>query len=104
MMTRDVTMETFIFHPDGPGPFPGVVMYQHIGGLTEALLGMARRLSAGGYYCAVPSLYHRMGTIVIDPENEAAEMGALRKAITAPMRDGRLPLHDTADLLAHLQN
>ena len=47
--TDDGTMETFIVHPDGDGPFPAVVMYQNVRGLSEQLrevLAMTRSLPA----------------------------------------------------------
>ena len=77
--TPDGQMETFIVHPDGTGPFPAVVMFQNVGGLSEILRGMARRVAAAGYYCAVPSLYYRLGTIVIDPDSKDEKILGLRK-------------------------
>jgi len=54
-------MRTFITHPDGPGPYPGVIVYMDIWGLREELYDIARRIGTVGYYVMVPDLYHRQG-------------------------------------------
>ena len=91
-------METFIVHPDGTGPFPAVVMFQNVGGLSEILRGMARRVAAAGYYCAVPSLYYRLGTIVIDPDSKDEKILALRKIASGSLVNGKV-VEDTRALL-----
>ncbi len=96
--TPDGNMETFVAHPDGAGPFPAVVMFQNVGGLSEILRGMARRLAAEGYYCAVPSLYHRLGTIVIDPDSKDEKVLALRKIASGSLVNGKV-VEDTGALL-----
>lgn len=73
-------METFIVHPDGAGPFPAIVMYQNVGGLSEILRNMARRAAGEGYYVAVPDLYYRLGKIVIDPDNRDEAVMVIRGA------------------------
>jgi carboxymethylenebutenolidase len=99
--TADGSMETFIAHPEGRGAYPAVIMYQNVGGLSELLRGMARRLAAEGYYCAVPDLYYRYGKIVIDPDDSTPEVMAVRKAVVSGMRNGRV-MEDTRALLAFL--
>ena len=96
--TPDGKMETFVVHPDGKGPFPAVVMYQNVGGLSEILRGMARRVAQEGYYCAVPSLYYRLGTIVIDPDTRDEQVMALRKIASGSMRNAKV-MEDTRALL-----
>lgn len=99
--TPDGTMETFIAHPDGAGPFPVVVMFQNVGGLSEILRGMARRVAQEGYYCAVPSLYYRLGTIVIDPDSKDEKILALRKIASGSLINGRI-VEDTRALLKYI--
>jgi carboxymethylenebutenolidase len=65
--TSDGSMQTFVVRPDGQGPFPTVVMLHHIGGVSETMRAMARRVAAAGYACVVPALYYRLGSIVVDP-------------------------------------
>lgn len=99
--TPDGDMETFIVHPDGAGPFPAVVMFQNVGGLSEILRGMARRVAAEGYYCAVPSLYHRLGTIVIDPDSKDEKVLALRKIASGSLVNAKV-VEDTGALLKYI--
>ncbi len=91
-------METFIVHPDGAGPFPTIVMFQNVGGLSDILRGMARRVAQEGYYCAVPSLYYRLGTIVIDPDSKDEKVLALRKIASGSLVNGKV-VEDTRALL-----
>lgn len=96
--TPDGKMETFIVHPDGAGPFPVVVMFQNVGGLSDILRGMARRVAQEGYYCAVPSLYYRLGTIVIDPDSKDEKILALRKIASGSLVNAKV-VEDTGALL-----
>jgi carboxymethylenebutenolidase len=57
--TADGAMNTFVVHPDGPGPHPVVLFYMDAPGKREELHDMARRLAAGGYYVVLPNLYYR---------------------------------------------
>ncbi len=67
--TKDGPMELLSALPSGQGPFGAIIMYPHVGGLTTTMATMARRAAEGGYFCVVPDLYHRLGTIVIDPQS-----------------------------------
>jgi len=57
-------MEVFLFEPDGPGPYPGIVLCSHIPvahtGLEHDVvtLATAQRYCADGYYVAVPFIFH----------------------------------------------
>lgn len=93
-------METFIAHPDGSGPFAGVVMYQNVGGHSEFMRAMGRRVAAEGYYCAVPDLYYRIGKVVIDPDSRDEHILAVRAALSASMRDSSRAMEDTRAVLA----
>jgi carboxymethylenebutenolidase len=67
-----VTLHT----PDGPGPWPGVIMYPDAGGFREALNQMAARLAGFGYAVLLPDMYYRHGdwkpftmtTVFSDPD------------------------------------
>ena len=59
--TRDGSMTTYVFRPDGAGPFPPVVFYMDAPGLREELRDMARRIASVGYYVLLPDLYYRSG-------------------------------------------
>ena len=96
--TADGSMETFIARPDGEGPFPVVVMYQNVGGVSPVLLDLARRVARGGYYCALPDLYYRLGKIVIDPDNREPHVMQIRQTVLDSLSDQRV-MEDTASLL-----
>jgi len=68
--TPDGAMETFITHPDRPGPFPAVIVYMDIWGVREELYDVARRVATVGYYCMVPDLYYRNGRVRHDYRDE----------------------------------
>ena len=71
-------MKTFVAMPDGAGPFDAVLLVQHVGGLSETMRVVARRIAAGGFLCAVPALYYRLGDIVIDPMSRDEPIAAIR--------------------------
>ena len=57
----DGLMRLYVSLPDGPGPFPGVVVIQHQGGVIEFIQEMTRRIADAGYFGVAPDLYHRDG-------------------------------------------
>jgi carboxymethylenebutenolidase len=66
--TRDGQMNTYIYHPDRPGPFPVVVMYMDSIGAREELADMCRRIASVGYYVIMPNLYYRrFRSVDLDP-------------------------------------
>ena len=62
--TRDGQMNTWVFHPDRPGPHPVILFYMDSLGIREELCDMARRLATVGYYVLMPNLYYRMARSV----------------------------------------
>lgn len=71
-------MGFFSAAPQGTGPFPGVVVIQHRGGVDRFTQEMTRRLAAAGYFGIAPELYHRQTPI--PGEDDAARAGRLRDA------------------------
>jgi carboxymethylenebutenolidase len=55
------TMRMHVSVPEGPGPFPGMVVIQHQWGVDEFMQEMTARLAQAGYVAAAPDLYHRDG-------------------------------------------
>lgn len=64
IQTRDGSMNSFIFRPDGDGPFPVVIFYMDSVGVREELCDMCRRIAAVGYYVIMPNLYYRLARSV----------------------------------------
>ncbi len=52
--------DAYLVTPDGPGPFPGVLMYMDAFGLRPRLAEMATRIAEHGYAVLVPNLFHRI--------------------------------------------
>ena len=57
-------MEMLVFEPEGPGPFPGVVVAQHLPVAHEGLekdpftIDVGDRLVAAGYAAVIPYVFH----------------------------------------------
>jgi len=71
------TMRCYVSLPEGAGPFSGVIVAQHAGGVDEFIQTRSDRLAAAGYVAIAPELYHR------DPnseDNPLVRMGRLRDA------------------------
>jgi carboxymethylenebutenolidase len=54
-------MRLHVSVPAGAGPFPGMVVIQHQGGVDEFVQQMTQRLARDGYLAVAPDLYHRDG-------------------------------------------
>jgi carboxymethylenebutenolidase len=96
--TPEGPMRAIMVVPSGHGPFPTAIMYPHSGGLTETMRMMARRAAEGGYLCVVPELYHRLGTIVLDPQSTQENAVAIRRIAADSLTSGSV-MADTRALL-----
>ena len=54
-------MRSYVAVPEGPGPFPAVVMIFHLPGVDTFMQEITRRVAAAGYLGIAPNLYHRQG-------------------------------------------
>src|SRR5918992_4072815 len=63
-------MGIYIARPDGPGPFPAIVVIQNKDGVKEFTQEMTRRVAAAGYVGVAPQLYHREGEPKTPEETE----------------------------------
>jgi carboxymethylenebutenolidase len=59
--TPDGTCSVQLFTPEGPGPWPGVVMFPDAGGVRDAFDQMAAKLAGYGYAVLLPDVYYRNG-------------------------------------------
>lgn len=100
--TPDGEMACFAAHPDGAGPFPGVILYMDVPGIREELRNFSRRIAGQGYFCLLPDLYYREGTLRFDLTKGAEEMqkmfaAGMKLTIDGIMRDTRGMLDYLAD-------
>ena len=65
-------MQLYIGVPDGPGPFPGVVVMFHRAGIDAFTKDRVDRLARAGYVAAAPDLYHRFPETMDEPAKMAA--------------------------------
>jgi carboxymethylenebutenolidase len=59
--TPDGSCPVRLFTPDGPGPWPGVVMFPDAGGVRDTFDQMAAKLAGYGYAVLLPDVYYRSG-------------------------------------------
>jgi carboxymethylenebutenolidase len=104
----DGAMTTYVWHPQGEGPYPVVVCYHAGPGLGDDIFSTAKRFAEEGYFAAVPDLYHRQGeSITFDilelmKGPDGAELQRLMEVISktpVPMMVG-----DTAALVEALRD
>ena len=55
------SMGLYQAEPEGPGPFPAIVVIQNQDGVREFTQEMTRRVAEAGYIGIAPQLYHREG-------------------------------------------
>jgi len=96
------TMPTYVYRPDGDGPFPRVILFMDAPGIRPALFGHAERLAGAGYTAILPDLYYRFdATERPNAERmaagDAAEFERMHK-IVAQIHDDEV-LEDTGLLL-----
>lgn len=110
MIESDVLVTTkygrqpaFAAHPQSGGPFPGIILYMDAPGFREELKDHARRIARHGYFCLLPDLYYRLGTIRFDvPRRNDAMSAVIRAAMSSLTLDG--VADDTAGMLAFLES
>ena len=56
-------VDAYYARPQGEGPFPGVVVIQHIMGVDEWIMEVCRRFAHHGYAAVAPNLYARIGSL-----------------------------------------
>lgn len=61
IQTRDGTCPSYVYRPDGIGPWPAVLVFMDGVGIRPAMLEIGERLAAYGYFVLLPDLYYRSG-------------------------------------------
>ena len=82
--TKHGRMPCFAACPDGPGPFPPIIFYMDAPGTREELRNMTRRIARHGYFCLLPDMYYRLGTVHFDiPRRDDAMSGVIRASMNS---------------------
>lgn len=96
--TDDGTADAALFHPEGRGPWPAVLIWTDRLSLRPAFREMGRRLAAQGYVVLVPNPFYRVsrapvvtGPIVVTDPVFRARLDQLSGSITpeGTVRDAR---------------
>ena len=102
--TGDGRCPTHIYHPDGAGPWPAVIVYMDAGGIRPAMMEIAERIANDGYYVLLPDLFYRVEfdasqamRIFTDP----AYFQEIKTRVM-PSASPTNVMRDTDTLLAHL--
>ncbi|HEX6839159.1 MAG TPA: dienelactone hydrolase family protein [Polyangia bacterium] len=102
--TDDGVCPAHVLHPDGAGPWPGVLVYMDGIGMRPAIVAIGERLAAGGYYVLLPDLFYRAGAYVPpDPKKvftDEATRAEWRKLMATAGGAANI-MRDTAAYLAH---
>lgn len=99
--TRHGSMPAFVACPDGPGPFPPVILYMDAPGTREELRNHARRIARHGFFCILPDMYYRLGTVRFDLPRRDDAMSAVIRASMQSINNA-LVTEDTAGILGWL--
>src|SRR5581483_3879920 len=74
----DADVDCYFARPSGPGPFPGVVVLQHIFGVDEWIMEVCRKLAHFGYAAIAPNFYARIGSL---GSGAAEDLGARLRSL-----------------------
>tara|TARA_R110000772_G_scaffold73216_8_gene160000 strand:- start:56657 stop:57418 length:762 start_codon:yes stop_codon:yes gene_type:complete len=99
--TKYGRMPSFVARPDAGGPFPAVIFYMDAPGFREELCNMARRIAKAGYYCILPDMYYRLGTIRLDNTRRTEAMTSVWREAMNSLTNADVT-DDTAGILAFL--
>ena len=99
--TPDGVSDAALYHPEGKGPWPAVLIWPDVVSLRPAFREMGRRLAGEGYVVLVPNLYYRVRKApVVDGAFNFANPED--RAKLAPMRASVTPEGTDRDAVAYL--
>ncbi|MFN5514135.1 MAG: dienelactone hydrolase family protein [Cyanobacteriota bacterium] len=80
---QDLAIDAYFACPEGPGPFPAVIVVQEIFGVNAHIRDVTERLAREGYAAIAPALYQRLAPgFETGYTPEAVELGKRYKAQT----------------------
>ena len=77
--TPEGDMDVHIARPAGPGPHPGLLLFQEAFGVNDHIRDVCRRFAAEGYVVAAPSTFHRFGVDTVPYEDKASAIQLISK-------------------------
>lgn len=108
MIENDVIIPTkyggmpgFTACPSETGPMPAVILYMDAPGMREELRNMARRIAKHGYYCLLPDLYYRLGTLRFDVPRRNDAMSVVIRGALSSLTNAAI-VDDTAGMISFL--
>ena len=108
MIEQDVVINTrygrqpgYAACPSEPGAYPPVIIYMDAPGFRDELKIHARRIARHGYFCLVPDLYYRLGTLRFDVARRDEAMTAVILAAAHSVTNTAVA-EDTAGMIAFL--
>jgi carboxymethylenebutenolidase len=99
--TKYGQMPTFAACPEGPGVYPGIIFYMDAPGIREELRNMARRIARHGYFCLLPDMYYRLGSLRFDVHRRDDSMMPCILAAMNSLTNAKV-MDDTGGLLGFL--
>jgi carboxymethylenebutenolidase len=108
MIEQDVVINTkygrqpgYAACPGDPGAYPPIIIYMDAPGFRDELKIQARRIARHGYFCLVPDLYYRLGTLRFDVPRRNEQMSAVIRAAMQSLTNATVA-EDTAGMIAFL--
>ena len=102
--TADGRCPTHVYHPEGSGPWPGVIVYMDAVGVRPAMLEIAGRIAEAEYYVLLPDLFYRVEFDASQGMKIFTDPVARQQLMTRvmPSASAANVMRDTEALLAHL--
>lgn len=101
LTTPSGPMRTYLFRPQAPGKYPGILLYSEIFQVTGPIRRTAALLAGHGFLVAVPEIYHEFepaGTVLAYDQAGANRGNALKTSKEVAAYDG-----DARAVLAYLK-
>ncbi len=99
--TPDGVADAALYHPEGKGPWPAVLIWPDVVSLRPVFREMGKRLASSGYVVLVPNLYYRVKKAPV-VEGGFNFANADDRAKLAPLRASVTPEGTDRDAVAYL--
>jgi carboxymethylenebutenolidase len=99
--TKYGNMPSFTACPEGPGPYPAIIVYMDAPGTREELRNITRRIAKQGYFAILPDMYYRLGLLRFDIPRRTDAMSVLIRGAMNHLSN-EMVTDDTAGLIGFL--